>query len=90
MSCGQVPDHARTNSPNEAEPGTGTATAPPPRKRRLAALTLAEVRRLFNVIGAAHDAIDHAIHWSNWRREHQAEARRHHIKRRLQLQIQQI
>src|SRR5256885_1032552 len=67
VHCGQVPAHARTNSPNEAEPGTGTAAAPPPRRRRLAALTLGEVRRLFNVIGAARDAIDHAIHWSNWR-----------------------
>jgi hypothetical protein len=63
---------------------------PPPRTRRLAALTLAEVRRLFNMIGFARDAIDQGIHWSNWRREHQAEARHHHIKRRLRLQVQQI
>jgi hypothetical protein len=63
--------------------------APLPRTRRLAALTLAEVRRLFNLIGSARDAIDLGIHWSNWRREHQGEARHHHVKRRLRLQVQQ-
>jgi hypothetical protein len=66
------------------------AAESPPRKRRLAALTLAEVRRLFTLIGAAREAVDLGIHWSNWRREHQAEARRHHIKRRLRLQTLQI
>lgn len=63
---------------------------PPPPPQRLAALTLAEVRRPFNLIDSAHDAIDLGIHWSNWRRKHQAEARRHHVKRRLRLQTQQI
>ncbi len=49
-------------------------------------LTLAEVRRLFNVVDLAKDLIQHALHWSHWRREHQAEARRHHFRRRLKIQ----
>nr|WTB31161.1 hypothetical protein OG781_18210 [Streptomyces sp. NBC_00830]WTB31501.1 hypothetical protein OG781_20225 [Streptomyces sp. NBC_00830] len=48
------------------------------------------MRRLFTLIGAARKAVDLGIHWSNWRREHQAEARHHHIKRRLRLQTLQI
>jgi len=67
------------------------ADAEPPRERkRLIALTLAEIRRLFNLIGGTRDAIDQGIRWSNWRREHQAEARRHHFRRRLRLQMLQI
>jgi hypothetical protein len=61
-----------------------------PRTRRLAALTVAEVRRLFNLIGLTRIAIDQGLHWSIWRRAHQAEARRHHFRRRLRLQMIQI
>ncbi|MFD4789308.1 hypothetical protein ACFWN1_20075, partial [Streptomyces sp. NPDC058459] len=61
-----------------------------PRTRRLAALTVAEVRRLFNLIGLTHTAIGQGLHWSTWRRAHQAEARRHHFRRRLRLQMIQI
>ena len=71
------------------ESGTGSTIEPPTRGRRLITLTLAEVRRLFALIGAASEAVDLGIHWSNWRREHQAEARHHHIKRRLRLQTRQ-
>jgi hypothetical protein len=49
-------------------------------------LTIAEIARLFNVIGQATEVIHHALHWSRFRREHQAEARRHHFRRRLKLQ----
>lgn len=48
------------------------------------ALTTPEIRRLLNVLlvkpirGAAH-----LLHWSNWRRHHQAAARRAHYRRRL-------
>jgi hypothetical protein len=53
-----------------------------PRTRRLAALTVAEVRRLFNLIGSTPTAIDHGLHWSIGRRAHQTKARRHHFRRR--------
>jgi hypothetical protein len=49
-------------------------------------LTLAEVARLFDVRGRAAEVIQHALHWSGFRRRHQAEARRHHFRRRLKIQ----
>jgi hypothetical protein len=49
-------------------------------------LTIAEIRRLFNVVGQATEVIQHALHWSCFRRQHQAEARRYHFRRRLKIQ----
>lgn len=61
-----------------------------PRTRRLIALTLAEIRHLFNLADKDDHAINHGLHWSTWRREHQADARRHHFTRRLRLQMLEI
>jgi hypothetical protein len=60
------------------------------RTRHLIALSVAEIRRLFNLIDTADHAIDHALRASAWRREHQANARRHHFRRRLRLQMLEI
>lgn len=49
-------------------------------------LTVAEIGRLFTVVGQAAEVIAHALHWSGFRRQHQAEARRHHFRRRLKIQ----
>ena len=49
-------------------------------------LTLAEIRRLFNVRDQAKHLIHAAMTWSVYRRQHQAEARRHHFRRRLKTQ----
>ena len=46
-------------------------------------LTLAEIRRLFNLRDQARDLIHTAMAWSTYRRRHQAQARRHHTKLRL-------
>ncbi len=46
-------------------------------------LTLAEIRRLFNLRDQARDLIHPAMAWSTYRRRHQAQARRHHTKLRL-------
>ena len=48
------------------------------------AITVAEIRRLFNIliITPAHD-LAHAMHWSLWRRKVQARARRAHYQHRL-------
>jgi len=73
-----------TNVDPDAEPDT-----PPPIHKRLIALTLAEIRRLFNLI-PTESAIAHGLHWSTWRRRHQADARRAHIQRHLRLQMQMI
>jgi hypothetical protein len=46
-------------------------------------ITVPEVRRLLAVLlgDAAHHAF--RLHWSQWRRQRQAEARRSHYKHRL-------
>ena len=71
------------NQPGDpAEPATA-----PPIHRRLIALTLAEIRRLLNLPHHGEHAIEHGLHWSTWRRGHQAQARRAHVRRHLRLQI---
>jgi hypothetical protein len=60
------------------------------RARRLIGLTIGEVRRLFNLIGNDDQAIYLGLRWSVWRREHQADARACHFRRRLRLQTMQI
>ena len=62
----------------------------PRRVRRLIALSIAEVRRLFNLLGSKDSIIEQGLRCSAWRREHQADARRHHFRRRLKLQALMI
>jgi SRSO17 transposase len=46
-------------------------------------LTLPEIRRLFaRLITTSIHTIDHWLHWSNWRRRHQARAKTSHYRRR--------
>jgi hypothetical protein len=47
------------------------------------ALTAAEARRLFNLSARLTHDQEHHQHWSDWRRAHQARARRCHYNRRL-------
>jgi hypothetical protein len=46
-------------------------------------LTTAEARRQFNLSTRAIRDPAHHQHWSDWRRAHQATARRSHYNRRL-------
>src|SRR4029450_13796070 len=64
---------------------TDQVRAPPPLRRRIR-LTLAEVRRLFNVRDQAKHIVHAAMRWSIYRREHQADAQRRHFRRRLKIQ----
>ena len=64
-------------------PREGDTPARP--QRRKIPLTVPEIRRLFIRDQAKH-LIDHALHWSSFRREHQADARRLHFRRRLKIQ----
>jgi hypothetical protein len=52
-------------------------------------LTVNEIRRLINVllIRPIH-TIAHSLRWSQWRRQHQARAKRSHYTRRLTLEFQ--
>jgi len=48
------------------------------------ALTTAEVRRLFTtLLNKPLHRLSHLLHWSTWRRRHQAHARQSHYQRRL-------
>jgi hypothetical protein len=47
-------------------------------------LTAAETRRLFNLHTRVIRPEKHHERWSDWRRRHQARARRFHYQRRLQ------
>ena len=51
-------------------------------------LTVNEIRRLFTVlVNTAAHTVAHHLHWSLWRRTHQARARRSHYKRRLTAEL---
>jgi len=55
---------------------------PPAEDQNLIRLTRNEIRRLLAAaIAPVHD-IEHVIHWSTWRRQHQARARTSHYARR--------
>jgi hypothetical protein len=45
-------------------------------------LTIPEVRRLLTLLLLDAEQRQHRLHWSRWRRQRQAEARRSHYKRR--------
>jgi hypothetical protein len=58
--------------------------------RALIPLSAAEIRRLLALPRHDPDAIVRGLAWSDWRRAHQAQARRSHFRRRLKLQVMQI
>jgi SRSO17 transposase len=59
-----------------------------PTETELIRLTVNEIRRLINtlIIRPIRD-LAHRLHWSHWRRRHQARARRAHYQRRLTLEL---
>jgi SRSO17 transposase len=59
---------------------------PPPEDPGLIPLTVAEVKRLFNLLTRTWHDPGHHLHWSRWRRRHQARARWFHHRARLQRQ----
>jgi len=46
-------------------------------------VTVPEVRRLLGLLAVPSAERTFHLHWSRWRRQRQAEARRSHYKRRL-------
>jgi len=59
---------------------------PPPQDPGLIPLTAAEIKRIFNQLTHAWQSIRHYLHWSWWRRRHQARARWFHHRARLRRQ----
>jgi len=51
--------------------------------RDLIPLTIPEVRRLLLLLTQAAETREQGLHWSHWRRRHQARARRSHYARWL-------
>jgi SRSO17 transposase len=69
---------------------TGTLARPPtspqdlpPENPGLIPLTVAEIQRVFNLVTRTWRTIRHHLHWSWWRRRHQARARWFHHRARL-------
>jgi SRSO17 transposase len=58
-------------------------TEPPPTDPGLIPLTVAEVKRLFNLLTRTMHDLAHHLHWAWWRRRHQARARWYHHRARL-------
>jgi SRSO17 transposase len=58
----------------------------PPENPGLIALTVAEIKRLLNLITRTWQAASHHLHWNWWRRRHQARARWYHKRTRLRRQ----
>jgi hypothetical protein len=50
-------------------------------------LSLAEICRLLHLDRRDKHALTRGLQWSNWRRHHQAVARRLHVRRHLRLQM---
>jgi hypothetical protein len=55
----------------------------PPGDPGLIALTVAEVKQVFNLLTRTQHTIGHHLRWSWWRRRHQARARWFHHRARL-------
>jgi SRSO17 transposase len=60
----------------------------PPADTGLIALTVAEIKRLFNLVTRRHHPVDHHLDWILWRRRHQARARWYHHRTRLRREDQ--
>jgi SRSO17 transposase len=58
----------------------------PPEDPGLIPLTVTEMKRIFNQLTRAWQSIRHYLHWSWWRRRHQARARWFHHRARLRRQ----
>jgi hypothetical protein len=50
-------------------------------------LTVAEVKRLFNLLTRTIHDLAHHLYWAWWRRRHQARARWYHHRARLRRQL---
>ncbi len=80
--CAVTAADARTRT--NALPATPTSPdQPPPDDPGLIALTVTEVKRLFNLLTRSWHHIGHHLRWSRWRRRHQARARWFHHRARL-------
>jgi SRSO17 transposase len=83
--CATTAALARSRTSTLAHPPT-SPDDPPPEEPGLVPLTVTEIKRVFNLITRAWQTIRHYLHWSWWRRRHQARARWFHHRARLRRQ----
>ena len=79
--CAVVTANTRTRTTQPPIPTH--SNEPPPDDPGLITLTVVEVKRLFNLLTRTWHHIEHHLHWSAWRRRHQARARWYHHRARL-------
>lgn len=72
---------ARRRTDHQTHPPTSANTLPPADPGMIA-LTVAEIKRLFNAANPPTQSPWHTMHWSIWRRRHQARARWSHKRTR--------
>jgi SRSO17 transposase len=77
--------HAFLSVMTATQPGPAAAE-PPAEPAALIPLTRNEIRRLFTTAITVLRTLEHRLHWSLWRRQHQAVARTCHYRRRTQQQ----
>jgi SRSO17 transposase len=80
--CATTAALARARTGTLARPPTSPGELPP-QDPGLIPLTAAEIKRVFNLVTRAWQPISHYLHWSWWRRRHQARARWFHYRARL-------
>jgi len=79
--CAIAAAEARTRS--QPQPIPATPIDPPPDDLALIPLTVVEIKKLFNLATRISRSTSHYLHWSWWRRRHQARARWYHHRARL-------
>jgi SRSO17 transposase len=80
--CAVTAALARSRTSTLARPPTSPDDLPP-HDPGLIPLTAAEIKRIFNLVTRTWQTIRHYLHWSWWRRRHQARARWFHQRARL-------
>lgn len=87
LAIGSVTTAAMRQSTNTLPPPPVDPTQAPPSDPGLIPLTVAEVKRLLNLLTRTiHDQAHH-LYWAWWRRRHQARARWYHHRARLRRQL---
>jgi SRSO17 transposase len=83
--CAVTAALARPRTRTLARPPTSPGDTPPA-DPGLIPLTVTEIKRVFNLVTRVWQTIHHYLHWSWWRRHHQARARWFHQRARLRRQ----
>jgi SRSO17 transposase len=87
--CAVTAAAARRRTDTQAPPPASPDQSPP-EDPGMIPLTIAEIKCLVNATSTRTPSLEHAAHWSIWRRRHQARARWFHRRARLTTEYTQI